>query len=270
MRFRRTAILFAAIVALSSAPSVVGAAGDLGKLLDQLASDPVEKATLFALERQPDDGRVIPALHSAFSRAKSKNEKQWIASTLLRLGDSTREYSDFLIGAAKEAIEDQTPTFIDYDQDGHSVKGRFSAKFEAWCQANGKDPRSVGALQFGTYPEDVLVLARAQDPRARETLRQGLQSPNPLVVGYAVQGLGRLGDTSAISLISKTAEALPPDARSAISMNLPWYSSLDATLLMERLTPDISARTFMVRMVQAEQLLDRQSALSRRSDGPKQ
>ena len=270
MRHRRTAIIVATVVALSSAASIAGAADELGKVLDQLAGDPVENATLFALERQPDDGRVIPALHSAFERARSKNEKQWIASTLLRLSDPAQEYSDFLINSSKEAIEDRTPTFFAYDQDGHSVKGRFGAAFEMWCQVNGKDPRSVAAIQLGTYPEDVLTLARAQDPRARQALRQALESPDPLVVGYAVQGRGRLGDLSAISLISRAAENFPPDARSVISMNLPWYSSLDVTRLMERLTPDPNARALFVRMVQGEQQSERQNALSRLAGRPKQ
>jgi hypothetical protein len=149
------------------------------------------------------------------------------------------------------------------------VRGRFSASFEIWCQTNGKDPRSVAALQFGRYPEDILVLARAQDPRAKAALRQALQSLNPTVIGYAVQGLGRLGDTSAIPLISRAAEGLPTDAKAAISMNLPWYSSLDALILMERLTPDVNARKFMTRIVQDAQLIEQRNALSRLTKEPK-
>ena len=166
MKHERITIIAAALVWSWSMPSVAWSADELGTLLDQLATGPVERPTLFSLERQPDDGRLLPALYSAFARVKSKREKQWIASTLLRLGDRTQEYSDFLIESAEEAIEDRTPPFADYDRNGNVVKGRFSATFEAWCLANGKEPRSVAALLLTTYPEDVLVLARAHDPRA--------------------------------------------------------------------------------------------------------
>ena len=270
MRHKRAAIILAVTAALTPAMSAAGAPDELGNLLGQLTKGPFEKATLLALEGQPDDGRVVPALHFAFTQAADKSEKQWIASTLLRLGDSTQEYSDFLIDSATEALEDRSPLFADYDSDGNMVKGRFSAKFEVWCRANGKDPRSVAALQFGTYPEDVLVLARARDPRAKEALRRGLQSPNPLVVGYSVQGLARIQDVSAIPIIAAMAENSPASTRTLISMNLPWYSAVNATLLIERLTPDLKVRAPLVRQVQAEQLLDQQNALRRLAKTAKQ
>jgi len=41
---------------------------------------------------------------SAFASSKSKREKQWIASTLMRLGEpSPQAYLDFLIDGAKAA-----------------------------------------------------------------------------------------------------------------------------------------------------------------------
>jgi hypothetical protein len=263
----RIAIAFVVILGLWSVPKIALSADEVGTLLDQLAKGPFEKATLFALEGQPDDGRIMPSLHAAFEGAKSKNEKQWIASTLLRLGDSTQRYSDFLINSATEAIEDASPLFAEYGADGRMIKGRFSAKFEIWCQANEKDPRSLAALQFGTYPEDVLVLARAQDPKAKDILRQALQSSNPLVMGYAVQGLGRLQDVSSIPLIAKLAENLPAGAKTVLSMNLPWYVNPDASVLMEQLTPDPKMRAAFVRQVQAEQLLEQRNALRRLANG---
>jgi hypothetical protein len=57
------------------------------------------------------------------------------------------------------------------------------------------------SLQFGTYPQDLEALASAQDPRAREIFRKGLDSPQPLVVVLSVEGLGRLQDAAAIPLI---------------------------------------------------------------------
>jgi hypothetical protein len=204
-----------------------------------------------------------------FASDNNKREKQWIASTLLRLGDSSPVYSDFLIDSAKDAIQDRTPLAFDYDQNGETIKGRFSDRFEACCKANGKDPRSVAALQFGTYPEDVLLLARAQDSKANASLRRALESANPLVVAYAVQGLGRLGDPSAIPLIAKVSEAFPVSARAVIAMNLPWFSSSDAFRLMEHLAPDPNARQYIVRLVQQTQEAEQENALRRLGGQPK-
>lgn len=245
-------------------------ADELGLLLDRLQASPIDEGALFALEKQPDDGRIIPALRTAFEQAKTRNEKQWVASTLLRLGDTSPRFFDFLVDSAKEAIDDRTPLFFDYDRQGQAIKGRFSATFEAWCTANGKDPRAVAALQFETYPEDVLMLARSHDPRAKEVLRRALQSPNPMVAGYAVQGLGRLQDTEALPLIAKLAEELPA-AKAVICMNLPWFVDAAAMRLLERLVPDSKARAFLVRSVEIDRLSEQQNAIRRRQKpAPKQ
>ena len=78
----------------------------------------------------------------------------------------------------------------------------------------------------------------AQDSRAAELFREGLDSPNPLVVSLSVQGLGRLQDATAIPLIAKACERLPRSAIRGISMQLPWFSRPEADALMQRLTPD--------------------------------
>ena len=46
------------------------------------------------------------------------------------------------------------------------MDSRMLAAFENWCAQNGKDPKSIAALQIGVYPESVLALAKVQDPRA--------------------------------------------------------------------------------------------------------
>ena len=94
-------------------------------------------------------------------------------------------------------------------------------------------------------------------------------SPYPLVVGYAVQGLGRLGDTSAIPLIAKAAQAFPASDRSVIAMNLPWFTTSDAFGLMQQLVPDPSARHTMVQMVQGVQDAERRNAMLRQAGQPK-
>jgi len=91
----------------------VGRAQDsVSELLARLANGPFNKSTLYSLEGQPPDPRTMPALESAFDHSKTTEEKQWIAATLLRLGEGSRAYFDYLAGHAKEAIEDSTPFFV--------------------------------------------------------------------------------------------------------------------------------------------------------------
>jgi HEAT repeat protein len=238
--------------------------------LERLASAPFDEATLYSLEGQPEDPRTLPALRSVFEHATDKREKQWIASTILRLGDRSEEYFGYLAGYAKEATEDQSPPFAKYDSNGQGVRGQFSSEFLNWCTVNGKDPRTVASLQLGSYPDDILILARAEDPRALELFRRGLESPNPLVVAYSVQGLGRLHDTQALPIIVQAAERLRPAERFVISMNLPWYSQPEAFQLMARLTPDAKLRDHLTQEVQQHQLAEMIRAQSRQRKAPPQ
>jgi hypothetical protein len=180
----------------------------LSELLARLASGPSDRSILYALERQPPDPRTMPALKSAFERGKTTEEKQWIAATLLRLGENSSVYFDYLAGLAKEAIEDRTPFFGKYDNTGHSIRGEFDPGFLNWCAQNGKDPKAVAGVQISVYLNDVAILAYAQDPRAVELLRLGLESTNVLVVAYSVEGLGRLHDLAALPLIAKAFDRL--------------------------------------------------------------
>ena len=176
-----------------------------------------------------------------------------LAVTLLRLGEKASRYFEFLAGYAREAIEDRSPFFAKYDSNGRAIRGEFSAEFENWCARNGKDPRAIAAIQLGGQPEDVLMLAKAQDQRALELFRRGLDSPNPGVLGYSVQGLARLQDINSIPLIAGAADRLPSSERLAIAMQLPWYSRPEAEPLVRRLVPDRGLRDSLNAQVQKQQ-----------------
>jgi hypothetical protein len=241
---------------------------ELSKLLERLTTNTLDVSVLYSLEGQPPDARTIPALAAAFEQKELKKEKQWVAATLLRLGEKSDRYFDFLAGYAREAVEDRTPSFERYDANGRAIRGQFSAEFENWCAQNGKDPRAVTAIQLGVYPEDVLMLAKAQDQRALDLFKQGLDSPNPGVVGYSVQGLARLQDITAIPLIARTAERLPIGARGIIAMQLPWYSRPEAEPLIARLVPDQGLRDSLKREVQMQQFAELSRALRRQGKPP--
>src|ERR1039457_3402359 len=65
-------------------------------LLARLSSEPLDESVLDAIERQPYDDRIVPALEAAFDHRAPKSEKQAIAETLVRLGDKSRKYFEFL------------------------------------------------------------------------------------------------------------------------------------------------------------------------------
>jgi len=107
------------------------------------------------------------------------------------------------------------------------------------------------------------MLARSEDPRAAGIFRQGLDSPNPLVVARSVLGLARLRDAAAIPLVAQAADRLRAGDRMLVSKNLPWFASIQATQLMERLTPDPKMRESFTKEVEQERLEDIKHAQQR-------
>jgi hypothetical protein len=245
--------------------SKIAAQDELAVVLNKLAEKTFDCTVLDTLEARRPDPRIIPALKSAFEARGSKEEKQKIAGTLLRLGERSDAYFEFLATYVKQAVDDRSPSFIMYDSQGRFVQGQFSPTFENWCAQNGKDPRAVAALQFDVYPRDVSELAKAQDARAAALFKTGLESPHPLVVCFSVEGLGRLQDTSAIPLIRKTAERSRAIAE-AIAIALPWYSWPEAESLRIELEPNKRMRDFHFANVQSLQIIELKRVLSRRSE----
>jgi hypothetical protein len=237
--FRRTAALLSLAGLWLSIHTVYGQ-DDLTKLLTRLKNESLDPSALLVIEGHPHDPEILPALRTAFDRYETKREKQWIALTLLRLGDKSNKYFDYLAAYARKAIEDPAPYFESAFANGPVVQ--FSPAFENWCSEKHEDPKSVAAVQLAVYPLDVLYLARSQDPRAAKLLKTALDSSNPTVVAFAVQGLGRLQDFTAIPLIERASQRLPQQALVAIAMQLPWFGHLEADQLMERLMPDREQR----------------------------
>jgi hypothetical protein len=208
------------------APSGGAQQSKLKTLLAQLSEGSVDPLpTLVQIEAQPPDPRTIPALEAAFDKRDAKEDKQWIANTLLRLGDQKDKYFDYLAGFVQHAIEDRTLLPLKIDSEGNAVRGEFSVEFENWCAPNHKDPRQVAALQLGVCPMDVMILAMANDRRAADLFLRGLDSPNPTVVAYSTQGLGRLGVMSAIQLVEKACDRFPAAGRQVIAQAVPWLAA---------------------------------------------
>ena len=109
----------AAICALWFSPLAI-AQSDSDDLLAKL-NGPLDNVLLH-LESLPLDAKTLPALRAEFERRQAKEEKQKIAATLLRLGDTSDRYFQFLAGYAKEAIDDRTPLWERFDREGRWVR----------------------------------------------------------------------------------------------------------------------------------------------------
>ena len=259
-------IALSALVLLLASISGV-AQSELDSLLEKLASGPLGN-TLWQLQNQPADSGTIPALRAAFEKRTDKAEKQEIAVTLLRLGEKADRYFNFLASYASQAINDHTPLFQKYDQDGRGVRGELSPVFEIWCATNHKDPMEVVGIQLYTYPQDVLALAKAGDPRALDLFRRGLESENPAIVALSVQGLGRLNETSALPAIAKAGDRLQSSDRFVISTELPWFGTPEAYQLMERWDPNPRSRQLHTHQIEQTRQDEALAALHRAGKAP--
>jgi hypothetical protein len=244
-------------------PAGRGQGSTLETLLAQLSEKSLKPGILFQIEAQPADPTTIPALEAAFDKRDAKQEKQWIACTLLRLGDKKDKYFDYLSSFVQQAIEDRAPQPLKIDSEGNAVKGEFSAEFENWCALNHRDPKQVAALQLGVYPMDMMILAMADDRRAGDLFLRGLDSPNPLVVAFSTQGLGRLGAASAIPLVEKACGRFPPAGRQVIAQHVPWLGGVESERLLERLVSNPALRDRFRFDVQSQQSLEQKRVLSR-------
>jgi len=254
-----------AVVLLSQMQLSRAAAPSVDVLISRLGEPKLDRSVVWGLEGSPAEERIVKALRSSFEQREAKEEKQWLAVALLRMGDRVAGPYEFLAAYAQQAIDDRAPIFQKYDASGRAVRGQFSDEFEAWCLANHLDARAVAARQIGEYPDDVQYLAEATDVRARDLLRRGLESPNPGVVMYCIQGLGRLQDMEALTLIVVRVQRL----RSlTVLMQLPWYGRREAYDLLERLQPDPKIRQRLIDDVERARSFEQQAVARRTGKAP--
>ena len=254
-----------ALTGLSTWPQTTPALSRIDELLAVLQNDRATLPGLGNLEDQPIDPRTLPALKVAFERRKEKEDRQRIAATLVRLGERTGPYFDFLIHYATVAIEDGAPFCLRYDTYGHSVRGELNAAFLNWCAQNGQDQQAIARRQLHDYPKDVLTLAEVDDLRSRDVLRRGLDSPNELVVAFSVQGLGRIHDCSAVPLIATSLKDRPIDAQNTVALQLPWFGTSDAQRIMERIISDRALREAVTGRIEQQRFTELKRALKRNS-----
>jgi hypothetical protein len=181
---------------------------DTKTLQERISVRPFNTTVIGDVERSRDPA-LLPALRKAFEESEGKMEKQSIARTLIKLGDKDAKYFEFLAGFAKRAVESGAPDFWTYGPDGLIVRGVVNKEFERRCKDHGLDVQHELAAEFRTYPQDLNMLATAHDPRARDILRQGLASRNPLIITSAARGLALLQDRASVPEIIAAASRFP-------------------------------------------------------------
>jgi hypothetical protein len=246
---RRFCGVAAAVLAAVLAVYAQSVGDSLDKILSGLTGQPVSLETLHLLEEQRPDPRTKAALERAFDASSDMTTKARLAATLIRMGLDAGSHYVYLSDAANRIASDPAPFSLKHGPDGVAIRGEFDAGFLNWCALNGKDPKQVASDQFSVSFEVLRALAYAQDPRSRTVFQHALESSNPLVVAAAVEGLGRLGDQSALPLVKRAIDRLPSGDRQGIAMVLPWFGSTEASLLMQEQLPNAAARNVYVQGV---------------------
>jgi hypothetical protein len=212
-------------------------------LLKELHRVPLDVSVVSRLE-QVHDARVLPALRQAFEEHEVKQARQHIAISLIRLGVRDEEYYQLLAGYARAAVESDAPDVLVHDQNGDAIKGALSPEFRIWAVRSGLNVKEATGLSVYTYPEDVLLLSTAKDPRAADLFKKGLQSRNGGVVAFSAQGLALLNDASAVSLIYQASQANGRVLGRMLISSLAMYTDPVALRLIDQLVLNDEARKF--------------------------
>jgi hypothetical protein len=94
---------------------------------------------LGAVSRLADyqDERVLPSLKDAFEARENKEERQYIASSIVRLGEKDEKYYRYLESFAKEAIDSDLPDPYVYGAEGDAVRRKLSPELKIWAEKHG-------------------------------------------------------------------------------------------------------------------------------------
>ncbi len=215
-------------------------------LLAKLAAEEhLSDSLMSEIEKAPPARETLDALIRAFEQRlsaedqQSREDKQRLAVTLIRIGAKDDRWYELLERYAREAVESTTPSSQVYDAAGKEIRGQMAPEFLAWCEDHGKDPNEM--LRFSTYGhmQDMKHLGEAGDQRAADLLKRGLASKNVSVVYGSIWGAALLGVESTLSLVVK---AIAGEASAAVRLHLApmlaFYGSPEADAVMERFLGD--------------------------------
>lgn len=185
---------------------------------------------------QKGDKDAVILLKDAFKQSLDKEEKQQIASALLRAGIRDEQYFDFLIQHVKKVIESDIPFPPRVlDEKGNA---KYTPAFLAWCEEHKVEPETAVKYLVSTFPKDVMYLADSVDPRAFDILLKALDSNNYIVAIAAAKGLARLQDKRAVQPIIKRFKRFPPDGLELVVPILLYFNNPEAEAGAEELIHD--------------------------------
>jgi HEAT repeat protein len=197
---------------------------EMEELLAKLNENQIQDDVIVRLGKYHDH-RVIAALRAAFDAHEEKQTRQYIAFSLIGLGDKDDKYFRFIEAFAQEAIESDAPDMFTYGRDGVALRPvQWSPEFYAWSAQHGIPIELAVKQAVQTYPRDVMIFAGVSDPRAAELIRRGLQSHNPLVVGACAYVLGINKDTPSIPLILKLINTSRQSVAEALTMRITLFN----------------------------------------------
>jgi len=177
--------------------------------------------------RRNRDTTLIPYQEIQFTSATTKNEKCFVAATLVFLG-ADEKYWSFLVEQSLAALDRGVPSPVDLEAwRSGSEAYTTPPKFAEWLRETGLSATQGAKLAV----EDALAvqaLGMTADPRAFPLLARGLKSENYYLAHTAARGLARLQDARAIELIIDAANDAPPELRTLIAINLAYFENSKA------------------------------------------
>ena len=179
--------------------------------------------------------RAIPALEERFGRSTDIDTKSRIASGLVRLGDKNDTYWNLLLEQATLALDSDIPFPSGQTAD------QFSVAIKAWADAHRISVNTAAESAAYGLPGKVFELAITGDPRGIPLLQRALQSPSPVIVTFATEGLAEIQDKDSIPLIVAACKRRPKFA-SLFARSLIYFDDPQAQNAVEIYLPKEDAK----------------------------
>jgi hypothetical protein len=181
--------------------------------------------------------QATPLLEIQFERSKDPYTKGKIANALVRLGIKDGPYWEFLVEQARQILQDEPPTPIDYDAKGAARPDQPSKKFVEWANKHHMSVEEAFSKAMFGAAGVIVDLGSSDDARAIPILRQALTSQNQFIEMQAALGLAELHDTESVPTIINACENAPKEAASAIARSLVYFDDPAAQRAVDAYVP---------------------------------
>jgi hypothetical protein len=181
---------------------------------------------------------AVPDIERLFLKRSDVEEQLVIASTLVRLGDTSPTFWNFLLIHATEALDSNPPLPFAANP---TAEHPYSPEFLAWARARNLTPQSAYEQATFILPYNFSLFAQTGDPRALPLLRRALHSGNFLFNSVATSGLGKLNDVDSIPFILDYCANPQPMNLCMLATNLIYYDDPRAEQGLKKYLPDIYA-----------------------------